>query len=56
MDESMHTQNTESIASADEDTFLGNKITDTQPKYYGKIKTLLHICDEPLITIGPDCK
>jgi hypothetical protein len=56
MDESMHTQNTESIASADEDTFLGNKITDAQPRYYGKIKTLFYFYNIPLITIGPDCK
>jgi hypothetical protein len=34
----------------------GNDINNLYPKYIGKMRSFLYIKNEPLITIGPDCK
>ena len=34
----------------------GNDINNLNPKYIGKMRSFLYIKNEPLITIGPDCK
>ena len=34
----------------------GNDINNLNPKYIGKMRSFFYIKNEPLITIGPDCK
>ena len=34
----------------------GNDINNLYPKYLGKMLSLIYIKNQPLITIGPDCK
>ena len=34
----------------------GNDINNLYPKYIGKMRSFFYIKNEPLITIGPDCK
>ena len=34
----------------------GNDINNLYPKYLGKMLSFIYIKNEPLITIGPDCK
>ena len=34
----------------------GNDINNLYPKYIGKMLSLFYVKNEPLITIGPDCK
>ena len=34
----------------------GNDINNLYPKYLGKMRSFFYIKNEPLITIGPDCK
>ena len=34
----------------------GNDINNLYPKYLGKMLSLIYIQNQPLITIGPDCK
>ena len=36
--------------------FLGNNIDIPKPTYFGNIKVLAYFNNEPLITVGPDCK
>jgi hypothetical protein len=35
---------------------FGNDINNLYPKYLGKMLSFIYIKNEPLITIGPDCK
>ena len=34
----------------------GNDINNLYPKYLGKMLSMIYIKNQPLITIGPDCK
>ena len=41
----------------DNNTLLyGNDINNLYPKYLGKMLSMIYIKNQPLITIGPDCK